>query len=320
MKTHSLFGFQFLIQERFKNELLDNFEHWKIEKQRFFLRFGKAVAVMIHIYSSELEKHPGIDLRKIDEMIESGNWKLSEKEMTEAVKMAEAHYNYCNIELKEVEELLQEGGCKQYYITASVLKECKLLKTKKPYDVVWLEPIPDGKRQLNFGNQFIRYQKRDNRIIGLSARLTPRQERAFFEYTFFHMDLIEKTQSPTMREDEVDDYYNEISSRAFEEQSRELFFQLISFMELAPLEEIYLPAGRKHGQKKSPNRLLNETSFPIIIVSANWNRNIHIGKFMVNHHYRLQACGPGQKYRTIIFICPFYKNGYNLKALKTKET
>jgi hypothetical protein len=225
---------------------------------------------------------------------------------------------YCDIEMFEIERLLDEKDCKHFYVTESVVEESEKLKVKEPFDLAWLQPIKDGKKQFNFGEWYIRYEKIGARIIGTAGHRTPRQDANYFEYTFFNMNLDDKSQSLQLFQDDTIDYYSIISSKDFDQLTRKLFFQLICFVELAPIEEIYLPARGSHGQKKSPNKFLNDTDFPMTVIGRNWNKIIHVGPIEVDAHYRLQPHGPGSKFRKLIYILPHSREGYNLSALKSR--
>ncbi|MDR3712351.1 MAG: hypothetical protein P4L51_06020 [Puia sp.] len=219
--------------------------------------------------------------------------------------------------LHEIQGLLQEAGCRQYYITQSVLEDCQRLKAKEPFDLEWLQPMEDGKRQLNFGNTLLRFQKTGCSIFVLSVTRTPKDKKTHINYSFFKLDLDTKTQSDYRDFIDDDEPINEYDL-AYDANARRTFFRLITFMELAPVEEVFLPAGRKHGTRKSENGLMNKSPYSITIVSVtrNWNRILHVGEFNVVGHYRLQRWGPCFQFRKLIWINQFTKEGYNLDAAK----
>lgn len=235
---------------------------------------------------------------------------------------------------------LDNSNCSHYYITGEVLQMCKRLKVKEPFDLVWLRPVPNGIRQLNFGNHFFRYEKHDEYIrvlAGMSksgainaelpgidptksrkikVRLVPTPDL----YNLFYLDLVTLESSiPKL----LDDYNEEDLEGVmdFDSSSKKLFYQLITFMELAPIEEIVLPVGAKHGTKKSADNLNNDQQFPVIIVNKGWNRSItRIGNIDVEGHFRMQAYGPQFSKRRLIFIKPFSYESFPIEARKITIT
>ncbi|MDR3712350.1 MAG: hypothetical protein P4L51_06015 [Puia sp.] len=292
MKAKSLFGVKFATDERYKTQVLD---HYKSGKNKL----------------SEAERN-----QFVKTATEKGMARGYSREAVEAALAIDESLDEMPMDFTEEEDLLKEDGCKRYYITQNVITHCKRLKTKEPFDLEWLQPVKDGKRQLNFGDSFIRYQKTGCRIVALSAMLTPRGDIGHLEYCFFTLDLAAKAQTECQVLTDEEDFEEGADSQEFDAASRKLFFQLITFMELAPVEEIFLPAGRKHGTRKSESCLLNETPYPMTIVTINWNMKIHLGKFDVPGHYKLQHWGPRNQLRKLIWREGYKTKGYRLNATK----
>jgi len=217
----------------------------------------------------------------------------------------------------DIRDFLSERECKHYYITESVLTMCRKIRVKEPFDLEWLSPLPDGKKQLNFGKHFIRYSKKGDQITGLMGTESPRDDVAGI-YSYFSLQLRPTYAQGAEPHDDYDEHdLSKGVSLSYDEQSSKLFYQLLTFMELAEVQELYVPAGAKTGSKKSEFNLKNDSSFGITVVKTNWNKIIRTEGFSVDGHIRKQPYGPGRKLRKLIWIDPFHKNGYNLAAQKT---
>lgn len=242
-------------------------------------------------------------------------------------------------------DFIRDKSCRHYYITGEVLNMCARLKVKEPFDLAWLKQIPNGIRQLNFGDQFFRYNKEDDYIMVLAGKSGPDRTQAMVidgSFSAFGLDKTVISDIKTIPKPElysifflnlvtrqadipkVVEQYNEKDLADvidFEAKSRKQFFQLISFMELAPIEEIILPVGAKHGTRKSPDNLLNEQKFPITIVNKGWNRSItRVGSIDVEGHFRMQAYGPQYSKRKLVFIKPFSYESFPIEARKITIT
>ena len=294
MKTDKLFGVRFVTDPQWKTRLLDHFIAGKIQKLNDQFKQEQARLKAIERYF----KVP------IEKLVEEQQQREKSLDFTEITNF-----------------LRKETDCQHYYITVPVLEMSQKIRVKEPFDLEWMEPVRDGKRQLNFGSQFIRYEKKGSRIIAISAKLSPdSQGRDYLNYSVFNMDLASKEISKSQILDDYDPSpKNSIPFQDFDLQSRKLFFQLVTFMELSKIQEILLPPGRKNGVKKSVDHMLNNSSFPITIVNTNWNKIIRREGFDVNGHIRKQPCGPGNRYRELIWIDAYHKTGYNLRAGKIRE-
>jgi hypothetical protein len=88
-------------------------------------------------------------------------------------------------------------------------------------------------------------------------------------------------------------------------------FKLMCFIYLSDNEEVIVPAGQRHGTKKS-GKIINSLPTPITIVTSKWNvTSIRTEGFDVSGHFRLQPYTTGTR---MIFIQPFRKHGYVRRA------
>lgn len=295
MKANLLMGVRFAEDPQLKNKLLAHYKQWKTAKYK--------------AYEEQQDERRA-------QMIRVGMLVGSSREQLEAEIEQTNVFSNVPLDFSEVENFVQEQDCRHYYITQPVITICSRLRTKEPFDLAWLAPVKDGKRQLNYNDGFIRYEKKGTRIVVLAAAQNNERNDAYFQYSFFNMDIENNTQAEYDGPEQADEFMDEPSAQDFDQVSRRRFFQLITFMELAPIEEIFLPAGRKHGTRKSADGLYNEATFPITIVNTSWNRVIRVGTIDVDGHFRLQAWGPLYSYRRLTWISEYQKTGYNVQALK----
>lgn len=294
MKTAKLFGVRFAKDPAWKDNVLQHFITGKIQKEKEARRLENAQLKAI-------ERHFNISADELRQKLDSKSHAFDFSEITNFLK--------------------EEASCRHYYITAPVLEMSQKIRVKPPYDVEWLAPVPDGKRQLNFANHFFRYEKNGDRIVAMAATLsaTPKTSE-YLNYSFFNMDLGTKHISASQILDDYDATPSHaIPFQDFESNSRKLFFQLVTFMELSKIQEVWLPPGRKHGSKKSPDHTLNDAEFPITIVNTNWNKIIRREGFQVDGHLRKQHYGPGNVKRRLIWIDDYHKEGYNLGAARERH-
>lgn len=329
MKTKALFGIQFSRNNFYKDRLLLDFPRWKGAQHHVLTTQHNLMKLIIykHVQKcdngeaagrpfSEVENEVMREIR--EELLEKG-WQRTFDERLGDWQDFPRRVG-CDIQKWEVEDLFKEDDCHQFYFTQTAINECNKLRVSEPLDLTWLRPVQDVKRQLNFGDRFIRYKKFGSKIIALSAAFTPRQESDYIKHTFFHFDLGEKRESGIiMHDSDYTDAYYGLCPKDFDKQSHNLLFQLITFLELAPIEQVYLPPGDRHSDGLSRSRLRNQEKFPIIMVNCNWNRTVHIGEIPVESHYRLQPWGPGSKLRKVILIPSHSREGYNIKAHKLRQ-
>jgi len=335
MKTKTLFGVQFAEKKHYKAQLLKDFDRWKLEKQWFLARERNQFDVVGKLVEKFDTEHID-DTRSGDEifdeldqllgrLIDEKQWQgLYDEFLGDAQAKIDINGGP-DITRDEVKALFEESDCRHYYFTNTALQECKKLEAKTPLNLERLRPTFEGKRQLNFGHHFIRYHKQDSRIIALSANFTPRQECSYLQHTFFTFDLEKKIESPKLfcdhvavllekNREELGNFYIE-----FDRFSHELLFKMIFFLDLAEVETIFLPAGRRHGTQGSDNHLRNQEVFDMTIVTANWNRAIQLDPVPVSQHSKWQHYGPGAKLKKRIDIESYFRRPYTVKAQKELE-
>lgn len=226
-------------------------------------------------------------------------------------------------EVPEIEPIFSEEDCSHYYITESVIGDCKKIKVDEPFDLVWLKyKLDENVKQWSFGERFIRFFRKEDRVIAIYGKFQDIQEHFKFRdgerginYVVFDFDLTNKDVDVTEGN----------SKLPIADEGRLLFYQLLTFILLASIDVYIVPPRQKYGTKKSPERLLNEENFPFTIINSNWNKiSVNIEGFPVSGASgmgfpRKQACGPGWKDRKLIWIEPFTKSGYILGAKKSNE-
>lgn len=88
----------------------------------------------------------------------------------------------------------------------------------------------------------------------------------------------------------------------------------------AKVETLYLNGGERRKDLSTKEKHLNESNLPITILDSTWFNNIiRTSPFGVRGHFRLQPKkdASGKWIKELIYIKPFIKNGYNLKAKKS---
>lgn len=87
----------------------------------------------------------------------------------------------------------------------------------------------------------------------------------------------------------------------------------------AKVETLYLNGGEKKKDLNTKEKHLNESNLPVTILDSTWFNNIiRTSPFGVSGHFRLQSKkdASGKWIKELIYIKPFIKQGYNLKARK----
>lgn len=242
-------------------------------------------------------------------------WKSKElSEIIDGIPFGDILQVHLSNEFGRTRDLLSEDKCRQFLITGEVLDMCEKIRVKEPFEVEWLSQVKDGKRQLNFGDTFIRYEKKDGVIFAMGAKNKKLENgQHYLSYTFFKFDLNLKRVSGKSSPDDFD-VKPPIPHATFDDFAKKTLYQLIMYMELADIEEIFVSPGRSHGVKKSPNKLFNDSHIPMTVVTTGWNKIIRTTGFDVNGFFKKQHWGPKNQYRKLIWIDPFHKEGYNLGA------
>lgn len=110
-------------------------------------------------------------------------------------------------------------------------------------------------------------------------------------------------------------------AKLFMAQSAEQHLKSILLLKhYAKVETIYLKGKEKKKDAVTKEKHLNESNLPITILDSTWFNNIiRTSPFGVRGHFRLQPKkdSSGKWIKELIYIKPFIKNGYNLKAKKS---
>lgn len=97
------------------------------------------------------------------------------------------------------------------------------------------------------------------------------------------------------------------------------FVRMLIFTELSETEICELRPRQSVGTKKQ-GKTLNESNSNVTIVDSSWNKMlVRTDGFKVTGHLRLQPCGPELKYRKLIYIDEFEKQGYVRNAKKETQ-
>lgn len=211
-----------------------------------------------------------------------------------------------NDQYKEIlEELFSEEDIVHYFITNSVLETCEKISIKEPYNFTWLSRIPACKRQLTFGRQVIRFIKDETAFFVHYSKSEPGGPDVY--WTFFPVDVSQDNIPPP--------------NEPFSKEGLLLFLRLVTFMELAEIETIVVPPGKKHGKQSYPDNLKNDELFPMTVVNTTWNRIIIRNEgFKVSGHFRIQPFGVGRNDRKLIWIDEYEKKGYTLHGGRLKQS
>lgn len=343
MNTTELFGIQFALRNRYKAQIIEDFNRWKSEKQWFLSEERNKRKLFERIVKKHREERPK-DYRPPEDIacelwgklkVEAArtNWQHVYDEILGSDYEFPNYNGAPHVNIRNIKELLLEYDCKHYYFADSAVEECEKVHITEPLDMEWLWDAADGKRQLNFGDQFIRYEKRGNRIIALAASFTRRQEQNYLQHTFLVLNLRKKGFPPTQydpivdlikeeSEKELDDY-----AEAFDNKSRMLLYKMITFLDLIPLRQIKLPAGRCLEAGSSSNHVEhqiapvnNNENIPITVVTvnANWNCSLFIEETWVDGYYKNVLCGKGRTKIKRRFVKRHHRKGYERPAGKLK--
>ncbi|MFX1705092.1 hypothetical protein PV783_14110 [Chitinophaga sp. CC14] len=232
---------------------------------------------------------------------------------------------YSELKKREVPELipmLAEKRCQHFYITQTVLNDCEKIRLRSSFDLNWLtEKLDENVKQYSFGGEFIRYVRKADKLMALYCKSVamPKDQLRLPNEVGINYAIYDFNLAINVVESTEGNYKLPIA-----QQGLTLFYQLLTFILLAPVETYIVPPGRKHGTRNSSDRLLNEESFPFTIVNSNWNKIcINMEGFPVSGENgkgfaRSQACGPGWKDRKLIWVLPFRKEGYVLGAKREK--
>jgi len=205
-----------------------------------------------------------------------------------------------------LDKLMSEEGLKQYYITPDVINICQKIKISKPYNLDWIKAPLHVKKQYNFGDTFFRFLYVNGSYFVLSCHSYKNNKGGVsIKNYFMQIDLGAKKM--------------QIADDEYAETALKLFLQLLAFIESTEIEEVTVTPG-KWSPKEEKEQLKNQAAFPIVMVKTNWVKTlIRMEGFDVSGHIRLQRHGPNNSLVKSIWINPYTKKGYTLKAGKIKE-
>jgi len=91
--------------------------------------------------------------------------------------------------------------------------------------------------------------------------------------------------------------------------------KVVAYIFLSEIELKILPINGKHGTATHPDRLKNDSSKPLTIVSDKWNTvTLRVGDFGVTGHFAWRAAGVGRVERRLIWIDSYVKHGYKKRG------
>lgn len=316
MKTSTLFGIKFAINKNHKAQLIADFKRWRRAKQYYLADERNKKKLFDRILKRYLDTHPKDDryLETIaDEVwdkilieVAKTNWEEVYEKVLDKEKEKPSQQISHRISRAHTKELFREKNvkdgieCQHFYFTDSAIEQCENVSITE-LDIEWLKDARDSKRQLNWGSNFIRYEKKDNRIIAIAATLTPRQDgKNYLQHTFFVFDL----NTPQVQYDYIADIVNEQveksledDTRIFERKMQMLLFKMILFLDIDPLRRITLPMwdclenDESYKVKKNEDVYNDQViPFTVVTVDANWNTSIFIDKATVKNYYRNVKC------------------------------
>ena len=123
------------------------------------------------------------------------------------------------------------------------------------------------------------------------------------------------------------DSYMEVDGKYVSKEKDSLFFYslmhyILLFKHYAKVETIHVKPKEKVRDPNSKEKHFNETDIPINILDCRWFNNIIRDEpFGVRGHFRLQPKKDkeGKWIKEMIYIKPFIKTGYNIKAKKKPD-
>lgn len=201
-------------------------------------------------------------------------------------------------------ELVSNKNQKAYYITNTVFDKLDMLKVGRKDGLfdwsVFSNKIRDGKTTYILPDNRVIRMRAYSTKLGFCLLYTTAQDGIdWLSWSTFYVDRAINTLSENWKATP------QITS------NEELIYKLLCFLYLSDNEEMVVPAGGKHGTRKS-GKIINYLPFPIITVTSKWNvTSVRTEGFPVSGHLRLQPTNTGVK---MIFIAPFEKHGYTRTA------
>jgi len=342
MRITELFGIKFARRYKYKAQIIANFKQWKRERMYFLAEDRNKKKLFGRLLKKYIQEHPK-SYRSI-ENIASELWedlnaevaKTSWQQIFDKILGSDVESPYDQlrslISRKDTKELFRDYNCKHYYFTDTAVQECEKVHITE-MDMEWLMDAEDGKRQLNWGNQFIRYEKKGNKIVAVAASFTQRQESKYLEHTFFVFDL----NTPKVQYDAMADIVEEqcekdleYNPNGFDNRMKLLLYKMITFLDLIPLKQITLPKWGALEADASSSKLVsrgnqidpvyNNDNLPITVVTvnANWNCTIYIEETTVTGYFKNMPCGKGRTKLIKRFVKPHRRSAHERIAGKLK--
>lgn len=113
----------------------------------------------------------------------------------------------------------------------------------------------------------------------------------------------------------IGDHYEDIGYKSHLTLVAE-FWMLLGFLKFCDIETKIIQPNEKYRDHKK-TRYFNETKSSIEILDSRWFTEIvRTEGFGVSGHLRLQPYGPGKSMKKWIYISPYEKSGYTVKAKK----
>lgn len=123
----------------------------------------------------------------------------------------------------------------------------------------------------------------------------------------------------SLLEDLKDPKEMELAKLFMAESTEQHLKSILLLKHYAKVETLYLNGGERKKDLNTKEKHLNESNLPVTILDSTWFNNIiRTSPFGVRGHFRLQPKKDkdGKWIKEMIYIKPFIKSGYNLKARK----
>ena len=339
MKTSQLFGIQFARKYKYKAQIIADFKRWKRERQYFLADEQNKHNLLERLLRKYKESHP-MDSRTYEDIacelwenikvqVARTNWQhVYEAVLGEDVQSPNYQLGP-HISRKDTKELFRDYNCKHYYLTDNAVLECEKVRIAEP-NMDSLMEADDGKRQLNWGDKFIRYEKKGSKIVAIAASFTRRQECKYLQHTFFVLDLNTSTRpfdsiAEIVKKQCETDLHD--SQSEFERKMKLLLCRMIIFLDLLPLKQITLPGWGILGKGAVLSNQTNHidpvynnenVEITVVTVNANWNCSVLIEDKWVIKHKRHYLCGKGRTKIIAKDVQRHFRRGYERLAGKLK--
>jgi len=251
-------------------------------------------------------------------------------ERTNEMMAKEGSYELKKKAIEEISEVISDTNNKFYLFTDAAYQIAQRLKfDEDKFDANFLSVIPNGKKVTYLmGDTFYRWYKSEKKIMvfGCNQKKLTDDLKDFYETRGIAPDIEEFKNRKATPEFDVRWYFFSIH---LEEDAYSLppnplapftndtwieFIKMIIFTELSELETVMLEPNQKSGTRKT-ERYFNESKSRVVIVDSAWSKKlIKSDGFLVSGHSRMQPVGEGSRYRKLIWIDTFEKEGYTREA------